>query len=144
MIKTESKSRPFQVPLKVPWTSWTDPYKTDQKRFIFHVLRTSFSRPDWTSLRPKWTCQGRPQDVLCPLGCTPKVTLMNLTFSFSSSQHLDAAEKWCSLAIKFLKYLKDLKETYEPHVSLIWLSCLKNLWSRNLYNIFRCLKLVIE
>jgi len=37
-----------------------------------------------------------------------------------SSQHLDVAEKWCSMAIKFLKYLKDLKETYEPHMSSVF------------------------
>lgn len=37
-----------------------------------------------------------------------------------SAHHFEAAEKWCSLSMKFLKFLKNLKETYEPHMTSVF------------------------
>ena len=40
-----------------------------------------------------------------------------LKYLWFSASNLDAAEKWCTLSMKFLKHLDTLKGSYEPHVS---------------------------
>jgi len=37
-----------------------------------------------------------------------------------SANHKDAAEKWCTISMKFLHFLKELKSSYEPHMTTVF------------------------
>ncbi|XP_066934816.1 testis-expressed protein 11-like isoform X2 [Clytia hemisphaerica] len=98
---------------------------------VHHLINLSLQKGNLTNAESKEDAFDYYQDTLSMLenlqSAFPEMEIVwlmtkawNCGVHLYSSQHLDAAEKWCSMAIKFLKYLKDLKETYEPHMSSVF------------------------
>lgn len=44
-----------------------------------------------------------------------------------SAHHHEVAQKWCTLSMKFLKHLKELKSNYEPHMSSVFADVLSRI-----------------
>ncbi|XP_057306627.1 testis-expressed protein 11-like isoform X2 [Hydractinia symbiolongicarpus] len=44
-----------------------------------------------------------------------------------SAHHYEVAQKWCTLSMKFLKHLKELKSNYEPHMSSVFADVLSRI-----------------